>query len=309
VPVRIPNTLPACGILKDENPYFIDDGTEPSRVGMPLRIVILNLMPTKIATETQLLRQLAQSPLVVEVILLKTATHEARHTDAGHIGRHYQSFEEIRDQSYDGLIITGAPVELLEFEAVDYWEELTRIFDWAESNVRSTLHLCWGAQARLYFQYGIPKYYLPRKMFGIFEHRTSQPGQAFTTGFDACFMAPHSRHTEIRLDDLEKVDDIVVLASSEIAGIHIAASRDHRNLFITGHPEYDPLTLAGEYSRDLSRGLDIHLPENYYVDNDPNQPVLVRWRSHASLLFANWLNYGVRRSHVLAIPPAPDKTP
>ena len=296
MPVKIAETLPAWEILKNENPRFLANNHDAARLGTPLRVAILNLMPTKIATETQLLRLLAQSPLVVEVVFLQTATHEARHTDAEHLTRHYRTFDSIKTEPFDGLIVTGAPVELLEFETVDYWRELIEIFDWSETQVNSTLHLCWGAQARLYHRHGIPKYTLPRKMFGIFEHQTLCPEALFNTGFDATFLAPHSRHTEIRLDDLAKVDDLIVLASSASAGIHIAATTDHRNLFVTGHPEYDPLTLAREYARDLSRGLDIQLPWNYYPGDDPYQPVPMRWRSHAALLFSNWLHYGVLNS-------------
>jgi homoserine O-succinyltransferase len=250
-------------------------------------------MPTKIATETQLLRLLGNTPLQVEVVLLRTASHEAKNTDADHLLNHYLTFDEISDQRFDGLVITGAPVELLEFEEVDYWHELTRILDWAQSNVQSTLHLCWGAQAGLYHRYGIPKYRLSRKMFGVFEHRSLHPEQPLLRGFDETFHAPHSRHTEIRIEDLMKVNDIRILARSNAAGIHIVGSKDNRNIYVTGHPEYDPLTLLSEYSRDLAKGLNIHLPENYFVNDDPQQAVHVRWRSHAHLLFANWLNYCV----------------
>lgn len=293
MPVKIAETLPAWEALNHENPRLLVKNHEAARLGTPLRVAILNLMPTKIATETQLLRLLAQSPLAVEVVLVQTATHEARHTDAGHLARHYRTFNRISNDAFDGLIVTGAPVELLEFEAVDYWQELTAIFDWAETEVNSTLYLCWGAQARLYYRYGIPKYTLPRKMFGIFEHRTLCQDTPFTTAFDATFLAPHSRHTEIRLDDLARVDDLKVLASSAVAGIHIAATKDHRNLFVTGHPEYDAQTLAGEYARDLSRGLDIQVPCNYFPGDNPEKPAPMRWRGHASLLFTNWLQYGV----------------
>jgi len=293
MPIKIPRALPAHAVLQSENVFIIDDDRALHQDIRTLRVAILNLMPTKIATETQLLRLLGNTPLQVKVVLLRTASHEAKHTDADHLLSHYLTFDEIRTQQFDGLIITGAPVELMEFEEVDYWQELTRILDWAESNVQSTLHLCWGAQAGLYHRYGIPKYRLSRKMFGIFEHRSLHPEQPLLRGFDETFYAPHSRHTEIRIEDLVKVNDIRILAKSDAAGINIVASLDNRHIYVTGHPEYDPLTLLSEYSRDLARGLNIHFPENYFLDNDPQQPVHVRWRSHAHLLFANWLNYCV----------------
>lgn len=293
MPIRIPRTLPAWAVLQRENVFVIDDERAQRQDVRSLRVAILNLMPTKIATETQLLRLLGNTPLQVEVTLLRTASHEAKNTDADHLLNHYRVFGEVSDEDFDGLIVTGAPVELLEFEQVDYWRELVRILDWAEKRVQSTLYLCWGAQAGLYHRYGVPKYRLPRKMFGIFEHRSLQPGLALLRGFDETFYAPHSRYTEIRLDDLAKVNGLRILAQSDVAGIHLAASADNRHVYVTGHPEYDPLTLLSEYSRDLARGLDIRLPENYFHDDDPQQPVHVRWRSHANLLFANWLNYCV----------------
>ncbi len=293
MPIKIPKTLPANAILQSENVFVIDDERALHQDIRTLRIAILNLMPTKIATETQLLRLLGNTPLQVEVTLLRTVSHEPRNTDAEHLLNHYLTFADIREQRFDGLIITGAPVELLEFEEVDYWPELMQILDWADSNVQSTLYLCWGAQAGLFHRYGIPKYRLPRKMFGIFEHHTLHSTQPILRGFDETFFAPHSRHTEIRLEDLVKVNDIRILARSDTAGVHIVGSRDNRHIYVTGHPEYDPLTLFGEYSRDLARGLTIHQPENYFFDNDPKQQVHVRWRSHANLLFANWLNYCV----------------
>ena len=293
MPIKIPYTLPARAILQGENVFVIDDERALHQDIRTLRVAILNLMPTKIATETQLLRLLGNTPLQVEVVLLHTASHESKNTDADHLLNHYQTFDEIREQRFDGLVITGAPVELMEFEDVDYWPELTQILDWSDSNVQSTLHLCWGAQAGLYHRYGIPKYRLPRKMFGIFEHRSLHPEQPLLRGFDETFHAPHSRHTEIRLEDLVKVNDIRILARSEAAGIHMVGSKDNRHIYVTGHPEYDPLTLLSEYSRDIAKGLSIHFPENYFVGDDPQQPVNVRWRSHAHLLFANWLNYCV----------------
>ena len=293
MPIKIPHSLPARAILQSENVFVIDDERALHQDIRTLRVAILNLMPTKIATETQLLRLLGNTPLQVEVVLLRTASHDAKNTDADHLLNHYQTFNEIREQHFDGLIITGAPVELLEFEDVDYWKELTHILDWADNKVQSTLHLCWGAQAGLYHRHGVPKYRLSRKIFGIFEHRTLLAEHPLLRGFDETFFAPHSRHTEIRIEDLLKVNDLRILARSDAAGIHIVGSKDNRHIYVTGHPEYDPLTLLSEYSRDLARGLDIHFPEYYFIGNDPNQPVHVRWRSHAHLLFANWLNYCV----------------
>ncbi len=250
-------------------------------------------MPTKIATETQLLRLLGNTALQVDVTLLHTASHEAQNTDADHLLNHYVTFEAVRGEKFDGLIITGAPVELMAFEDVDYWPELTDIMDWAETNVESTFYVCWGAQAGLYHRYGIPKYRLPAKMFGVFEHRTLVPTERLLRGFDDTFLAPHSRHTEIRRGDLEKVPDLQVLAESDEAGIYIVGTKDGRHLFITGHSEYEPLTLKAEYDRDRSKGLPINVPRNYFPGDDPARAPLVRWRGHANLLYANWLNYYV----------------
>ena len=261
-----------------------------------LQVAILNLMPTKISTETQILRLLSNSALQVEVTLLHTATHEARNTDAEHLMEHYVTFEDIKNEKFDGLIITGAPVEQMPFEEVDYWQELKRIMDWSETNVESTFHICWGAQAGLYHKYGIPKYDLPRKMFGVFEHRLLNRTESLMRGFDDIFLAPHSRHTEIRRADIEKHSDLQILAESDDAGIYIVSDKDGRNLYITGHSEYDPFTLKGEYDRDVNKGLPIHVPKNYYPNDDPSQTPNVRWRGHANLLYVNWLNYYVYQS-------------
>jgi homoserine O-succinyltransferase len=293
MPVKIPNTLPARAILESENVFVMGEERAQHQDIRPLKVAILNLMPTKIATETQLLRLLGNSALQVDVTLLHTATHEAKNTDAEHLLNHYDTFESVRSEKFDGLIITGAPVEQMEFKEVDYWPELTRIMDWAETNVESTFYICWGAQAGLYHRYGVPKYPLPAKMFGVFEHRNLAPTAKLLRGFDDTFMAPHSRHTEIRRADLEKVPDIQIMAESDEAGIYIVGSKDGRHLFITGHSEYDPLTLKAEYDRDVNKGLTIKVPRNYYPNDDPSKPPQVRWRGHASLLFANWLNYYV----------------
>ena len=293
MPVKIPTTLPARATLERENIFIMDEERAAHQDIRALRVAILNLMPTKVATETQLLRLLSNSALQVEVTLLHTATHESKNTDAEHLLNHYLTFDDIRHEKFDGLIITGAPVEQMPFEEVEYWDELTRILDWAESNVESTFHICWGAQAALYHRYGIPKYDLPHKMFGVYEHRILSWTESLLRGFDDIFLAPHSRHTEIRRADVEKVDDLQILAESDEAGIYIVGTKDGRHLFITGHSEYDPFTLKAEYDRDVNKGLPIQVPQNYYPNNDPTQTPNVRWRGHANLLYSNWLNYYV----------------
>ena len=293
MPVKIPITLPARATLERENIFIMDEERALHQDIRPLRVAILNLMPTKIATETQLLRLLSNSALQVEVTLLHTATHESRNTDADHLLNHYLTFNDIQEEKFDGLIITGAPVEQMPFREVEYWDELTDLMDWAETNVESTFYICWGAQAGLYHRYGIPKYDLPRKMFGVFEHRVQAPTESLLRGFDDVFLAPHSRHTEIRRGDVEQVDELNILAESDEAGLYILATRDGRHIFVTGHSEYDPLTLKGEYDRDVNKGLPIHVPKNYYPGDDPGQTPHVRWRGHANLLFSNWLNYYV----------------
>jgi homoserine O-succinyltransferase len=293
MPVKIPNTLPARAVLEGENIFVMDEDRAIHQDIRALRVAILNLMPTKVATETQLLRLLSNSALQVEITLLHTASYESRNADAGHLLKHYVTIKDVEMEKFDGLIVTGAPVEQMPFEQVDYWTELTKIFDWAESNVESSLFICWGAQAALYHRYGVPKYDLPHKIFGVFEHRVLRPDENLLHGFDDVFLAPHSRHTEIRRADVETVDELVILAESDQAGLYILGSRDGRHVFITGHSEYDPLTLKAEYDRDRSNGLPIHVPANYYPDDDPVQPPTVRWRGHANLLFSNWLNYYV----------------
>lgn len=293
MPVKIPSTLPARAILESENVFVMDEDRAIHQDIRALRVAILNLMPTKIATETQILRLLSNSALQVEITLLHTATHESKNVDADHLIEHYVTFEDVKDEKFDGLIITGAPVEQMPFEEVDYWNELTQIMDWAKTNVESTFFICWGAQAGLYHYYGIPKYDLPHKMFGVFEHRVLSRVQSLMRGFDDLFFAPHSRHTEIRRADIEKHPNLTILAESDEAGVYIVSSNDGRFLFITGHSEYDPLTLKGEYDRDVNKGLPIHVPNNYYPKDDPQLPPVVRWRGHSNLLYANWLNYHV----------------
>jgi homoserine O-succinyltransferase len=293
MPVRIPETLPARSVLESENIFIMGEERARHQDIRPLHVAILNLMPTKIATETQILRLLGNSPLQVEVTLMHTATHKSKNVSEEHLVNHYKSFAQIRRQKFDGLIITGAPVELLPFEEVDYWPELVDIMDWAKSNVFAHMYICWGAQAGLHHLFGIPKYELPKKMFGIFPHRVLDRYNKLMRGFDDVFLAPHSRHTGILRMDLEKVPALTILAESDEAGIYIAASKDGRYTFITGHSEYDPLTLKGEYDRDLGRGLPIQLPANYFPADDPSRPPLVMWRGHSNLLFSNWLNYYV----------------
>ncbi len=293
MPVKIPESLPARKILESENIFVMGEERAAHQDIRPMKVAILNLMPTKIATETQLLRLLGNSPLQVEITLLQTKSHQAKNTSHEHLLQYYETFARVRDQTFDGLIITGAPVELLPFEEVDYWEELRAIMDWSQSNVCSTLHICWGAQAALYHRYGVPKHSLPAKMFGVFSHRVIVRKEKVLRGFDDEFFAPHSRHTETRQTDLEQVPEIKVLAVSPEAGVYMASSGDGRSIYITGHSEYDPATLQTEYERDVQKGLPINVPRNYYPNDDPAKPPVVRWRGHASLLFNNWLNYCV----------------
>ena len=308
MPVKIPTTLPARAILENENVFVMDEDRAAHQDIRPLRVAILNLMPTKIATETQLLRLLSNSALQVEVTLLHTATYESKNIDADHLLQHYVTFEDIGNEKFDGLIITGAPVEQMPFEEVDYWNELTHIFDWAETNVESAFYICWGAQAALYHRYGIPKYDLPRKMFGVFEHHILSQTENLLRGFDDIFLAPHSRHTEIRRQDIDKIGEIQILAESDEAGVYIVGSKDGRHIFVTGHSEYDPFTLKGEYDRDIIKGLPIHVPKNYYPNDDPTQTPNVRWRGHANLLYANWLNYYVYQTTPFDLKDIPLKT-
>ena len=259
----------------------------------PLRIVILNLMPIKTTTETHILRLLSNSPLQVEVTLLHTIEHVSKNTSMDHLKSFYKTFQQIRGQKFDGMIITGAPIEHLEFEEVDYWEELKEIMDWGLENVFSLFYICWGAQAALYHQFAIPKYPLPAKQFGVFRHHIIQKNVKLLRGFDDVFYAPHSRHTEIRRADIEKVPELEILAESDEAGVYIVASQDGRQIFVTGHSEYDPLTLKKEYDRDVTAGLPIQVPANYYPEDNPSLTPQVRWRGHAHLLFANWINYYV----------------
>ncbi|MGI5902341.1 MAG: homoserine O-acetyltransferase MetA [Desulfitobacteriia bacterium] len=293
MPIKVPDYLPAKQILENENIFVMGEDRALHQDIRPLRIALLNLMPTKIITETQYLRLLSNTPLQIEITLLYTKTHKPKNTPAEYLSRFYYSFDEIKDQKFDGLIITGAPIENLEFEEVDYWEELKQIMGWSLRHVHSTMHVCWGAQAGLYYHYGIKKYPLEQKMFGIFSHKIVSNNNSFLRGFDEVFYAPHSRHTEVRAEDIKKHPQLDILAVSEEAGVYLVARRDGRQLFITGHPEYDALTLKLEYERDLSRGLPISLPKNYFPNDDPQKTPPITWRGHANLLFLNWLNYYV----------------
>lgn len=293
MPVKIPDNLPAAQILHDENIFVMTEKRATSQDIRPLKIAILNLMPTKVVTETQLLRLIGNTPLQVDVVLLHMDSHVSKNTSAEHLTAFYRTFSDVKDETFDGLIITGAPVEHLPFEEVDYWEELKEILEWKIHNVFSTFHICWGAQAGLYYHYGIPKYHMGKKLFGVYPHKVTKKNVKLLRGFDDVFYAPHSRYTEVRREDIEKVPDLEILAESPQAGIYIVASKDERQIYVSGHSEYDANTLLLEYERDIAKGLDIDPPENYFPDDDPSKPPLVTWRSHANLLFANWLNYYV----------------
>lgn len=293
MPIRIPDALPATEILEGENIFVMTEFRALHQDIRPLRVLILNLMPTKVATETQIMRKLSNTPLQIEVELLRTKSHEASHVSAGHLETFYRTFEDIQDEHFDGLIITGAPVELLEFEEVDYWDELCRIMDWSSTHVHSTLHICWGAQAGLYHHYGIPKYRLPAKASGVFEHRLVKPKSPLVRGLDDRFFAVHSRNTEVRTEDVEAVSELEIVAVSDEVGLYVVKSTDSRRFFVFGHPEYDRDTLKLEYERDLGRGINPEIPANYFPNDDPSQPPRNVWRSQAQLLYTNWLNYYV----------------
>ncbi len=293
MPIIIPDNLPAKETLASENIFVMPELRAEHQDIRPLRIVILNLMPTKIVTETQLLRLISNTPIQVEVVLLQLQTYISKNVSEEHMINFYKTFDDIRDDKFDGLIITGAPVENLEFEEVDYWQELKEIMDWSIHNVYSTFHVCWAAQAGLYHHYGIKKYPLAKKMFGIFPHRINKTNTMLLRGFDDVFYAPHSRHTEITKMDIEAVKELDILSESDEAGVYLIKTDGGRQVFVTGHAEYDPETLKLEYDRDISRGLDIEVPKNYFAGDDPAALPVVTWRGHANLLFSNWLNYYV----------------
>lgn len=293
MPIKIPDNLPAFKILNKENIFTITEDRAFHQDIRPLKIVILNLMPTKIETETQILRLLGNSPLQIDIVLLHPGSHASKNISQEHLIKFYNTFNEIKDSKFDGMIITGAPIESVPFEEVDYWEELKTIMEWSKRNVFSTLHICWGAQAGLYYHYGVQKHKLDNKMFGVFKHKITKQNTKLLSGFDDEFYAPHSRHTEIRKLDIDKIDELEIISESEESGLYILSAKKGRQIFITGHSEYDPLTLKGEYDRDIANGLNINVPKNYYPDDDPSKAPIVKWRGHSNLLFANWLNYYV----------------
>ncbi len=293
MPIKIPNLLPATQTLHEENIFVITENRAVTQDIRPLRIVMLNLMPQKIVTETQIARLIGNTPLQVELELLQTATHKSKHTSAEHMLAFYKVFDDIKDQNFDGMIITGAPVEHMPFEEVEYWDELCEIMEWSKTHVTSTLHICWGAQAGLYYHYGIKKYGLDEKLFGVFEHTLDHKRSILFRGFDDTFLVPHSRHTTVRREDVESVEGLKILASSEEAGVFVVSTDRGRQIFVTGHSEYDADTLKREYLRDKAAGLPIAIPKNYFPNDDDTKEPLVRWRSCANLFYSNWLNYFV----------------
>ena len=293
MPIRIPDSLPAAEVLTGENIFVMTEERAERQDIRPLSIVLLNLMPTKIVTETQLLRLIGNTPLQVDVTFLHPETHKSKNTPEEHLLKFYNTFSEIKDKKFDGLIITGAPVEQMPFEEVNYWDELKEIMEWSLHNVYSTFHICWGAQAGLYYHYGIPKYHVGEKLSGVYRHKVVKRNVKLLRGFDEEFYAPHSRYTEVRREDIEKVEGLEILSESDEAGIYIVSALNGRQIFVTGHSEYDQLTLKAEYDRDVGKGLNPRIPVNYFPDDDPEKLPVVRWRAHANLLFANWLNYYV----------------
>lgn len=291
MPLRLPDKLPAIELLKKENIFVMDDSRATSQDIRPLRIVILNLMPLKITTETDLVRLLSNTPLQMEIYFMKLKSHTSKNTPIEHMMMFYKDFDVLEKEKFDGMIITGAPIEHLDFEDVEYWDEISKIFAWADTHVTSTMYICWAAQAGLYYHYGVPKYQLPKKMFGIFQQHTLQPQIPLFRGFDDVFNMPHSRHTEVRREDIEKHNELEIVAESPDSGVSIVMARGGRQIFVTGHMEYSPYTLDSEYRRDLGKRDDVDMPKNYYRDNDPQKAPNVTWRAHANLLFSNWINY------------------
>ncbi|MDF2503435.1 homoserine O-succinyltransferase [Clostridium sp.] len=293
MPINIPDNLPAAKVLNDENIFAMDENRANKQDIRPLSIVILNLMPIKITTETQILRLLSNSPLQVDVTLIYPKSHFSKNTSEEYLFKYYETFDDIKYKKFDGMIITGAPVEQIDFKEVDYWNELVEIMEWSLRNVYSTFHICWGAQAGLYYHYNIRKYPLAEKMFGVFSHKITEKNVNLLKGFDDEFFAPHSRHTEVRRKDIEKIKSLKILSESEDAGIYIVAAKHGRQIFVMGHSEYDPLTLKAEYDRDVSNNEKIQIPKNYFPEDDPKKTPIVKWRGHSNLLFSNWLNYYV----------------
>ena len=293
MPIKIQSDLPVKEILEKENIFVMDEGRAVHQDIRPIRILILNLMPLKEETELQLLRSLSNTPLQVDVSFMMVATHESKNTATSHLNKFYETFDQVKAHKYDGMIITGAPVEQMEFEEVDYWEELKEIMEWTKTNGTSTIYLCWAAQAGLYYHYGLKKKMMDHKVFGLFRHRVKNRRVPLVRGFDDEFLAPHSRHTEVAAEDIHACDALTILAESEEAGVFLCMAMDGRQIFVMGHPEYDRVTLDGEYKRDKGKGLDIKLPENYYPEDDPDNKPLLLWRAHANNLYTNWLNYYV----------------
>ena len=293
MPIKIQNDLPARSILEKENIFMMDENRAMSQDIRPLRILILNIMPVKQDTETQLLRVLSNTPLQVDITLMHMSSHVSKNTAASHLNKFYCTFPDVAHRRFDGMIITGAPVEQIPFEKVDYWEELTQIMEWSKTHATSVIHICWGAQAGLYYHYGIQKHTLEKKLSGIYEHRLVKRFVPLVRGFDDVFYAPHSRYTTVRKEDIEACEDLMILAESKDAGVYLILSKDNHNVFITGHPEYDRKTLNNEYHRDVNAGIDPDIPVNYYPDDDPEREPLLRWRNHSTTLYTNWLNYYV----------------
>lgn len=293
MPIKVQSNLPAKKIMEEENIFMMDEKRAICQDIRPLQIVILNLMPLKEDTEVQLLRSLSNTPLQVDITFLTTATYIGTNTPASHLDKFYLTYEDVKDRKFDGLLITGAPVEMMEFEEVQYWDELKKIMKWSKTNITSTLHLCWGAQAGLYYHYGIEKTPLAHKMFGVFEHRVRHRKEPIIRGFDDIFYAPHSRHTTVSKESIEKTEGLTILAESEEAGVLIVIAKDGKQIFVMGHPEYDRMTLDREYKRDLEKGMDIDIPVNYYPEDCPDRKPLLCWRGHANAMYTNWLNYYV----------------
>ena len=307
MPIKIPNDLPAVKTLQEENIFVMTETRAITQDIRPLRILILNLMPKKIETETQLARLLGNTPLQVEPTLIRTSSHQSKNVAQEHLLAFYKTFEDVKQENFDGMIITGAPVEHMDFEEVEYWQELSEIMEWSKSHVHSTLHICWASQAGLYYHYGINKHQTPEKIFGVFPHEVEYKSSILFRGFDDTFMVPQSRHTTVERADIEKVKELKILASSKKAGVYAVSTKNGRQIFITGHSEYDADTLQNEYLRDISQGKKCNIPENYYPDDNPNNPPLVTWRAHAHLLFSNWLNYFVYQSTPYDIQKVTDK--
>lgn len=293
MPIRVQNDLPVRGILEQENIFVMDESRAMEQDIRPLKIGLLNLMPLKEDTELQILRMLSNTPLQVDVIFVNVSSHVSKNTSTSHLNKFYIPFKEIKKQKFDGFIITGAPVEQMPFEEVDYWEELTEIMEWTKGHVTSTLHLCWGAQAGLYYHYGVDKQQLPAKMFGVFEHYVQNRKTPLLRGFDDVFMAPHSRHTTVPVEEIRKIPNMMILAESDEAGVFLCMTEDGKQIFVMGHPEYDRVTLHNEYMRDKNKGLEIEVPKNYYKDDNCENKPLLTWRSHANNLYTNWINYYV----------------